>query len=166
MLLALSSVVLGSDRDRPPLGPAILVDSTGKQIGLFDWNNGLGVSPKVLLKINGVWLAVRVNAHGFRVEDGIFYYATTDCSGTAFLLIGDFPIVVSTFVTAGTLHYADPRLAQNVPFFGSRQAIFADGTLATCEGISTNGPASPDQTFNLSTLGFVPPFTLSVSGVK
>jgi glycerol uptake facilitator-like aquaporin len=77
----------------------------------------------------------------------------------------DFPVVGPTFIAAGIVHYADPRIAQNLQF-ASRESVSADGTLAGCGGISDNGPASPDQTFNLSTLGFVPPFTLSVSEVK
>jgi hypothetical protein len=147
------------------IGPAILVDSTGKQIGPFDWTNGLGVVPTVLLKINGLWLAVAADVTGFRSGGGTFFYTTTDCSGTTYYqLLG--PVVVgSSFGVAGTLYYGDSRLAQ-FEQISSRQNIFADGTLAGCEGISTNGPFSPDQTFNLSTLGFVPPFTLSVSEVK
>jgi hypothetical protein len=142
------------------------VDSTGKQIGPFDWaDRGLGVVPTVLLKINGLWLAVRVVARGFRDEGGTLDYTTTDCSGTAYNKILDFPVVGPTFIAAGILHYADPRIAQNLQF-ASRQSVDADGILGGCGGISDNGPASPDQTFNLSTLGFVPPFTLSVSEVK
>jgi hypothetical protein len=148
------------------IGPAILVDSTGKQIGPFDWaDRGLGVVPTVLLKINGLWLAVRVVARGFRDEGGTLDYTTTDCSGTAYNKILDFPVVGPTFIAAGILHYADPRIAQNLQF-ASRQSVDADGILGGCGGISDNGPASPDQIFNLSTLGFVPPFTVSVRGVK
>jgi hypothetical protein len=48
----------------PAIGPAILVDSTGKRIGPFDWERpGPGTPPTggpdlptVLLKLNGGWV--------------------------------------------------------------------------------------------------------------
>jgi hypothetical protein len=80
-------------------------------------------SPTVLRKINGLWLAVRVIASGFRDEGGTLDYTTTDCSGTAYNKILDFPVAASTFIAAGIVHYADPRIAQNQQF-ASRQNVF------------------------------------------
>jgi hypothetical protein len=159
-------------RPSPPpkgLGPAILVDSTGAQIGLFDWNSDFPFSPDVptvLLKVNRVWLAVAADGNGFKDLGGTIYYATNDCSGTAYYdeSVSN-PVVGSSFSANGILHYADPRLPQSQQMF-SNEFIYLDGTIhGGCQSVTANGYFSPDQTLDLSTLGFVPPFTLSVSGV-
>jgi hypothetical protein len=51
--------------------------------------------PTVLLKINGLWLAVRVIASAFRDEGDTHFTTTNDCSGTPFFKILDFPEVRS-----------------------------------------------------------------------
>jgi hypothetical protein len=64
-----------SPSSSPAIGPAILLDSTGKQIGPFDWNSfqptfsiplGQPELSTVLLKINGEWVRVFADSSGFR----------------------------------------------------------------------------------------------------
>ena len=138
----------------PAIGPAILEDSTGKQIGPFEWTNGLGAVPTVVLKISDLWLAVAADVNGFRNGGGYFYYVSNDCTGTALYQILGAPVVGSSFSAAGTLYYADPRLAQNYNQISSRQNIFFDGTLAGCEGISTSGPIQSSPNLDSFNTGF------------
>jgi hypothetical protein len=72
--------------------------------------------------------------------------------------------VASSFAAAGVLHYANVSIAQSVTFLSYGLIDAGTGALDGCSGISTNAFASPGQTLDLSTLGFTPPFTLSVSG--
>jgi hypothetical protein len=171
-VLALTSAADLTTSPALATGPATLVDSTGKRIGLFDWSGlvplssiptGTGNMPSVLLKINGTWLAVNADYNGFGNHGGYLFYTTTDCSGTAYnaSFVGR-PVVGATFVAAGILHYIDFNIAQQVSFLSYGTIDAGTGMLAGCAGISTGGLASPDQTFDLSRLGFVPPFRLSV----
>ena len=50
--------------------------------------------------------------------------------------------------------------------FLSAESVGADGTLEGCMSESYTASVSPDQTLDLSSFGFVPPFTVSVSGVQ
>jgi hypothetical protein len=109
-------------------------------------------------------VAVNAEYNGFGDHGGYLWYTTNDCSGTAYY--AEFfgrPVVASSFAAAGILHYADLSIAQSVNFLSYGLVNAGTGALDGCFGISTNAVASPDQALDLSTLGFVPPFTLSVS---
>jgi hypothetical protein len=102
----------------PAIGPAILVDSTGKQIGPFAWNPfqpgfsiplGRPEYPTVLLKINGEWVAVFADYDGFGNQDGFLFYTTNDCTGTAYFAVffEGRPVVSPSITSGGILHYVN-----------------------------------------------------------
>ncbi|WP_212750590.1 hypothetical protein, partial [Streptococcus pseudopneumoniae] len=70
--------------------PLKVVDNSGQGVGDI-----IGLVPKggnshpvVLFESNGELLPINVGRHGFRLEFGVFF-ATNDCTGQAFILIGE-----------------------------------------------------------------------------
>jgi hypothetical protein len=155
-----------------PSGQLFLVDSTGKQIGPFAWNPfqpgfsiplGRPEYPTVLLKINGEWVAVFADYDGFGNQDGFLFYTTNHCTGTAYFAVffEGRPVVSPSITSGGILHYVNVSTLQPMAF-NSWNSV--SGGIGCTAPANLSGLGSPDQTLDLSTLGFVPPFTLSVSG--
>jgi hypothetical protein len=158
------------------LGPAIVIDSLGNQIGPYFDAGPYG--DVVLRKINGHWFSLSIGREGFLDSPGPNYYqfTTSDCSGTPYLGAGQ-PLVLrhaatESFVIGGTLYYPNFSAAQTVTICSALQ-LNPDGTAGQCDSFPaagfacfTNVNVATVNSLKLSTLAFVPPFDVSVRGVK
>lgn len=166
-------------------GAVTVVDSTEKTLGplvgsgrLVSGSNSnpipLLTAAAVLLEIDSLWFALPVNSGGFLKAGVTFTYVTNDCSGTAYLQLPPIPDLFQTVsgnfndsgrapgVVLNLLYYAAPttQLLQ----VGSTTMLNGDGTTGVCQQTSFQTYLSPIKTFDLSTLGFTPPFSLKVPG--
>ncbi len=149
-----------------PQGPAgsggfRVVDSNGVEAGLV-------LSPNVLVRrIAGQPLAFNngfdlTSPFGFvRLPDAngfVYYHTTPDCSGTRYMYAGDFPAI--GFVdNNGVVHY--PSNPATLPFasveeFDPGQSLDEQG--AHCDPSGPQLLMGQEATFDLNTLGLVPPF--------
>lgn len=170
-----------------PQGPAgvgtSLVDANAKQIGpFFPSQNGTDTfSGFVLISINGLWFSIQVTVAGFGFEPNVgngnaqLDYTGANCDGPAYIGVPPTGLLNSGGYGAGVvgnvLYYGvSPVSCTSVGNFSSFSGVSANGN-QTCENYSTPIPpcslesqfGSPD-TFDLSTLGFTPPFRLKVQG--
>jgi hypothetical protein len=159
----------------PSVAPsAQVVDSTGKIVGPYFPVTPAGqlISDAVLLQIKNASLLILVNPAGFPSENAqndALIYADANCSGVPYMplpnatstpLNNPGALVVSpewSVVFNGVLFY--PTLGETPQPFSSG-SYQVPGTTTCLPLTNPNGLFVPATTFNLSTLGFVPPFRI------
>jgi hypothetical protein len=169
--ILLSSLLLGGVAYA---GPALMViDGNGKSVGLYTGEN------HITRRIQGVWHELPVNKNGFVDSSNRFalFYTSTDCSGQAYVSAGANQYENNPPLdTASELVQQDDLISKNIlytPDYSTRQAraIYSEFTppVANPTGPPSCFPfAVPGETvgtevaikFDLTTLGFEPPFSL------
>lgn len=150
---------------------AVVVDSLGKRVGPYFPVFPLGTFPSdsVLLRINQTLFLLFVSPAGFTAEDNPLYYSNASCSGTPYLPIPShsnslgseyFPFAETPgfyALVGGVLYYTRTGATpQSIPS-GSYQVPGS----TTCVVASSLGSLfAPAEAFDLSILGFVPPFRI------
>jgi hypothetical protein len=126
------------------------------------------ISPnQVLIIIKGVSWVLDVTPNGFPNQSiDVAYYTTSDCSGTPYLVGCPEPNSLLTFrgqcgtVFNDVLYYGGAQQQVTALSFGNLPD--PTGPATNCQGpIANPSPKSGvplNQTFDLSTLGFTPPF--------
>jgi hypothetical protein len=178
-LLSFSVRVLANPKSPSPapphrMGPAIVIDSQGKQIGPFfrSFNFAGGNVPSTVLRnVNDTWIQIPVTPGGFNSAGVQLLYKARGCSGTAYLQEGsiDLDLIAGdtgNAAVANQILYYPTNLQECSGNFLSFLPIDHNGVAASCDDIQQECFAffGPVATFDLSTLGFVPPFSLSVIG--
>jgi hypothetical protein len=158
--------------------PLQLVDEAGKFAGPAEYFDGSAYAD-VVLPVGGALYNFDVDSATGFVDSGPDYYivfSTSDCSATPYLApfpAGDYyppnipnPLVRSTyggygpFIFSGVLYYPTALSLLTIESVG----IFSDPTQPFSQCIKFTSPENitvgPISTFNLSTLGFQPPFHL------
>ena len=154
--------------------PAVVVDSTGAEIGPLV-NSGVDTA---LVKAGGHDFALQVNSKGFVATGVIFSYTTGECTGTTYVLSPpsnslyiSYPSTLNAITNvqgnynggvAGTiLYYAKPKTSISLTI-NSISVVVSSGKSRVCYPLTATKSAVSDvATFDLSTLGFVAPFKLS-----
>jgi hypothetical protein len=157
----------------PGAGARLVTDSNSKIVGTFlpDVSGSAGTNSDVVLQINSIWFQLPVSTTGFASNGTGLYYSRSGCSGTAYIASRAGPgqpmtgLVTQADIVNETLYYATSWQSCSQLAFASWQQIFADGTFGTCNvfsqsACSENPAFAPPSTFDLSTLGFFPPFSL------
>lgn len=136
------------------------VDSQNKTLGLYLRQPGGGNG--AALTVGGYTFSLIMNddGSGYAEEDWNQSFTTSDCSGTPYMQWS-----ILTFypgVSLNTVHFpGGPPVSINVlsyiSFHANNGAPYAD----PCQLNSTPMLAAPASTFDLSTLGLVPPFHVS-----
>lgn len=169
---------------QPSQSAAIVVDSKNHKVGNLFFN---GANPQentlVLIQVSGTWMALMWGDDGFVNEDqtGIpvtLFYPTPDCSGQGYIAVGgggtpaitSIPVVQPSVGQQGpaivgtTVYYAQPPLS-NIVMNSAQAFLDPNGAGEGCSPGFGGQPlgtymAGPVTSFDLSTLGFVPPFTI------
>jgi hypothetical protein len=158
----------------------VVVDGKGRAVGSYfpvtsyeEGSFNLQINDSVLLKVGaspGLWIILPVAAEGFiatgESDEPELYYTSTNCSGTAYMKpsSGGLTVLSATYAVAGgILYYPAPGPTKRIT---SLSFNVPGGNLADCDvlGPHSRPPvlnASLEQTFKLSSLGFVPPFKIS-----
>src|SRR5215469_492803 len=155
--------------------PAIVVDSTGAEIGPLVNTGGVDTA---LVKTGGHDFALQVNSKGFVATGVIFSYTTGECTGTTYVLSPPSNSLYISYAStlnaitnvqgnynggvAGTiLYYAKPKTSISLTI-NSISVVVSSGKSRVCYPLTATKSAVTDvATFDLSTLGFVAPFKLS-----
>jgi hypothetical protein len=138
-----------------------------------------GISGLALRQINDVWVALLVTTSGFVDGSDLGYlyefFTTNNCTGTPYIVTDDssgaFPPPLNQFeayhagfgdaVFNGVLYYAAPPIQpisfQSLAFLNPTKPPTPCFGVAKSAGAQNAGPLT---TFDLSTLGLVPPFQL------
>jgi hypothetical protein len=161
-LLTLNCLLIVAASAGPP--GAYVVDSKGKIVGPYSplASGGAGA----LVSINGIWFELPVLTTGFAPVGATVDYSGQNCSGTAYMEVLPDQLVVSGVGSVGfgidqtgVLYYPIPGPSSDQVTFCSQlnvgQGCFNE---RSCAGIGLLD--SQASTFDLSTLGFVPPFQL------
>ena len=161
---------LAKEQQGRPFQSPIVIDSQGKEVGPYLSGE------EVLRKIDGRWFGLPISTNGF-VNTGIpsLFYATTDCTGPPYELpldTGPLTELVNTVAVTvpfgaalgvfnGNLYYVNMEPPQTRNLQSQQNFDLKTGT-ASCE-LNGVGNRSTVQIgiFDLSTLGFLPPFSLS-----
>jgi hypothetical protein len=143
-------------------GAPTVIDAKGREVGPY--LNALQCGPEgVLLRLNGTFVNVPVNRNGFDDCGGYLFYESENCGGTPFTgadlhtpSIADWaPIVAGTII-----YYGDPA-ARVSGTTHSRRILDRRVGVDKCETVSVKGTLLKAMSFDLSTLGFTPPFSIS-----
>jgi hypothetical protein len=169
----------GSEAGAQNMGPAIVADGKGNQIGPYVYSDLNGNS--VLHKISGIWYILPWEFAGSQAPYS-YLHTTTDCSGTPYVpsrsVPPSEPVTLNdgiTHVTAGVLYYSDASSKpQTLKICSQANFNVKDQIDPQCETIpDLNGgficldePVVTPTAFPLSTLGFVGPWDVLVKGVK
>jgi hypothetical protein len=140
-----------------------VIDSRGSELGVFYPAFGSG-GGQVLRSVNGTVVSVFVSPSGFPDShdvsggDPSFFYTSSDCTGTKYVVpnLTSFYQPTSTF--KGTVYFPQgPAQALTV-----RSIQFLIDPKAVCEAFGSPSQEflSSTGTFDLSGLGFVPPLRL------
>lgn len=160
------------DRGTDQPGPPIVVDGRGRAIGTFFFVGRMSIpSSSVLRKIEGTWYLLPFSTTGFSSTGVGIYYSADSCKGAAYVAAhANNPVMVpeaagSVGIANGILYYPKPGSVK--PFstllVKSQRMLTLQAKDVGCAKIRTVAP--PDfvgemTTFELSKLGFVPPFTV------
>jgi hypothetical protein len=129
--------------------PLRFVDATGRQVGL-----AIAHDRAVLDLPDGALVAVGVSRSGFvETEQESSLYDSFDCTGPGYLdadTASNFAGVTGSIATYRDFAAATSRTTNSVLLPGG-----------DCFAFTRTGPVAPPVTFDLSTLGLVPPFTLA-----
>jgi hypothetical protein len=159
------------DRGADHPGPAIVVDSRGKPIGTFLFVGRMSLpSSSVLREIEGTWYLLPFSTTGFSSTGVNIYYSEENCKGATYVAaFPDNPAIVpqaagSVGIANGILYYPKPGSVK--PFsklvLKSQRMLNFQAKDVGCARIRTMITPFVGEmtTFELSKLGFVPPFTL------
>jgi hypothetical protein len=119
LLLAVASAEAQKAPPPTPLGPAVLVHSTGKQIGpiVFNTAQSAPLETSVLLNINGLWVILFVHRSGFLNSQTRLLYTTNNCTGTAYFGMGDTnSLITQPEISGGILYFGDPSALQPLTY--------------------------------------------------
>jgi hypothetical protein len=169
-------------------GPAIVIDSKKNQVGLLTTQNIFGQTAGALRKIKGIWFVLPVSAAGFSDTGGEnfgadvnLFYGTSNCTGTAYLPVtGSLVTTVSdsfSGVSKGILYYPTPSTFRNCAKLSFNSLASLTRGSASCSPFAGNISACDETgdasiqwgqatSFNLSTLGLSPPFSVFVKGIQ
>jgi hypothetical protein len=167
------SSVIGATVPSPTTGGINVVDDVGRIVGQYVESDGWG--PSVMRRIHGFVFPLPINGSGFSNAFGIsVYFTNLNCTGTGYIagslqefVDANLPLVIpqgeSLFGTAqGTLIYGGgPSQMVSVQSIGnSLQTTIPDncGNFPEPQLMALN----PVVSFDLSTLGLVPPFDLNI----
>jgi hypothetical protein len=163
VILGCLAFVLTPISDAWSSGP-VVVDGNGKEIGPYV--SALQCGPEgVLLKLSGVWVNVPVNRSGFDNCGGFLFYESADCTGKAFVgadLHTPSMTDWSPIVAGSTIYYGDPAAREDVTTH-SRRSLDRSVRLDKCETALVKGTLLRAMTFDLSTLKYIPPFSISTT---
>ena len=149
----------------PAMSPLHYIDSTGKLVGL-----AFSDQQAVVDIGNGTLLVLVIGRSGFPPVNSFFperrYFESGDCTGPGFVLAPSAFLyvrpdsVVGSMVTYPDVAAAAPRAIKSAtcPLPGSPGCPLSGCQAAGHPELPT--PVAPPLTFDLSTLGLVPPFTL------
>jgi hypothetical protein len=155
----------------------VVTDATGAIIGPYingqfvlvgENGENSSIPDAALREIDGYWFTLAVTSLGFVNSGATLNYPTTDCSGPAYapaISAGNTkapPLKQLGQVYKRILYYADVS-ASPISFSGGSQlALFSNGS-TKCGALTTELTGQfPVKTFDLSTLGFRPPFSLAI----
>jgi hypothetical protein len=157
-----------------PPSPAIVVDSTGVEVGPLINTGG---ADSALKKSGTNKFALQVNSKGF-VATGVFFsYTTSNCGGTRYVfspasnsLYISYPKTdngtgflsyYSGGVAKGILYYATQKTSKKLTV-NSERVLNPDGTIGACFPLASSSTSlSLVSTFNIATLPFTPPFKVT-----
>lgn len=170
--------------DPPSQSAAIVVDSKNHKVGNVFFN---GANPQentlVLIQVSSTDLALMWGQDGFADEsqNGIpvtLFYPTADCSGQGYIAVGGggspaittVPVVQPSVGQQGpvivgtTVYYAQPPLS-NIVMNSAQAFLDPNGAGEGCSPGFGGQPlgtymAGPVTSFDLSSLGFTPPFSI------
>jgi hypothetical protein len=155
--------------------PALVVDSTGTEVGPFE---NIGGADSALHTIGSNKFALQVNSKGFVATGVTFSFTSSACTGTRYVqsltsnsLYISYPNTASSSlgtsenfnggVARSTLYYAEPKTSVSKTI-SSILVVGSSGKTQVCYPISpTKETVSLVATTNISILPFVPPFKLS-----
>lgn len=148
-----------------------MVDSKGKIVGPYSFVPVNGEEPvfaSVLLNINGVFVELPVITTGFIPADTSLFYSGQNCTGTAYMPVVPDQLVLNGVgatsevgISNGILYYPTPGPSSTAVTVCSQLDVSSGTCSALRFGCGEIGlPLSAESTFDLSTLGFVPPFQL------
>ncbi len=155
--------------DQP--GPPIVVDVRGRAIGTFFFVGRMSLpSSSVLRKIEGAWYLLPFSTTGFSSTGVQIFYSADNCTGAAYVAAyPDDPVLVpqsagTIGIANGILYYPKPgSLKKSSMLLKSQRILNLQAKDVSCGKVRSFVP--PDfvgemTTFELSKLGFVPPFTV------
>ncbi len=149
----LDAATLGLQGPPGPAGPAgsgalSVVDGAGTRVGpAIDGGH-------VLVDLPSGPSVLAVTPAGFP-DVGVLVYETADCSGQAYEFPGDAPGLAPSVLVRGGVALL-PSGVPPTPIVAQSYSLGSGCTTITLDGLVT----SPLIAFDLSTLGFVPPFRL------
>jgi hypothetical protein len=157
VVLSMASAVTVAAQGPEPAAPGLrrggvhVIDSVGQVVGPYDGG-------KVLLKIGDFLFDLVVDKEGFVDAGGAFYHTTTDCSGPPYVLASENDLFLGGVTSRTQLFFAE-RPLQTITYrsFEYYNPSFA-APVRCNQTHPTTATAGPPAVFELSTLGFVPPF--------
>jgi hypothetical protein len=157
------------------LKPALVVDSTGAEVGPFE---NIGGADSALSTIGSNKFALQVNSKGFVATGVTFSFTNSTCTGTPHVqsltsnsLYISYPNTTNSSlatsenfnggVAGSILYYAEPKTSASMTI-NSISVVASSGKSKVCYPIpATKESVSLVATTDLSKLPFVPPFKLS-----
>jgi hypothetical protein len=140
----------GTSQTTAHAGPLRIIDSTGKEVGLYD-----GGATYIPLSNSDEWVYLYPTKQGF-VPEFFFYFTTTDCTGTRYLYKENYYFTQRAFVYGGALYYPDgPAQIRQI-----RSQSYLNGNNIQCDQHPVDVSVSPAASFSISDL-WTPPFRLA-----
>jgi hypothetical protein len=142
--------------------PVVVQDSAGHVIGPYMplFFGGAMDGEGVFIRNASTPFVVQVSIDGF-TSGGSLLYTTADCSGQAYVLAGPAPkyTLLNSAIVLNNTAYVIQYAAETTITFGSQNTL--NGSTLQCAATSGSGTAAPViATVNLTSLGYVPPFSL------
>jgi hypothetical protein len=168
-----STAVRGDETGIDQPGPPIVVDSRGRALGAFFFVPRMSLpDSSVLRKIEGTWYLLPFSTAGFSSTGVQIFYSTANCTGTAY--VAAFPhnaVLVpqstgTVGIANGFLYYAKPGSIKpsSKLTVKSQKLLNFQAKDVGCGQLRSVGPpefVGEMTTYELSKLGFVPPFKLT-----
>lgn len=147
-----------------------IVDSKGKLVGLYSAGDPIGA----LRQVNNKWVVLPVSATGFVTGGVQLQYTTSDCSGTAYMLLtaslptnelaapADQIAIVEDSLTGDNILYYPIITSQDPP----TENICSQMDPRSQDCITISGCEQPEPppfemaTFDLASLKLIPPFLM------
>jgi hypothetical protein len=156
-----------------PIATPRVVDSKAKVVGPLLFSAGGPLSASAALRnIDGTWFALPVTFTGFVTQSLTLYYASGDCSGTAYMITNgprglladaESGVGLPAAIAGETLYYSPSVQSCSAASFDSSQGVSSDGTLGACSTfVSVGNPCygGAVSTYDLGALELVPPFSI------
>jgi hypothetical protein len=151
---------IGATGPQGPAGNGVqVVDSNGTVLGTL-----LAVN-QVVMKIGGHSVLITAAISGIQAYDAsrfFFYHTSADCSGTRYFIPGNLPdpaYIDNNNLLYYTASAGQSLLVSSYESFASGSSVSQPGTCNTNFTPQTF-PLAPVLTFDLNTLGLVPPFSV------